>query len=719
MKFGKIILAIALVVLAGSAMASIVPDISNITNISMEKNSDAQNKALDLRDFTTDPAYSVSGLFYSIEGETNPRLADCFLDDDFFIACKAPLEDSIGENKITVKVTNPDGLSDTDSFSVYVNEQYAFTSSEVVLRADRSAVTLENSESINVQLTAENNTPRRECFETEAHLSTSDRHEIEATIYPEKFCLDKGQSTTFTLTITAKEGSFTDTYDVEARIVSDRATKTRTISATVTDDKGPIDVVRIGSYYVCSNPYTQQIRIRLENNSSKTQTISLSAENEILLPEFEFKETRLRAGESDEMGLTIHTNSTLALTEYTIPVFARSGNYYVERDIRIMLTDCDKDVFSISVLPQKADVKKGQAATFKVNVTNKTNRAQEIYLTSEGDLPNSLEIYSVNVGPNSTKLVKLTVNTRTTDAFGLHDIKISAWNSERTESKNVQVNILREHSISMAVQNNDFEARQCSASNSQTFEITLTNNGDFDETVKLKLKNSNESIQAVLSDTEIKVASKSSKKFYVFIAPSFSAELGNYTVSVGAKTSTDEITQELRFRVVEADEVQMNVIEVLSYPQEVNLFEGETKTLSFAIRNPTGADMHNVGVRIFGLSSGATVYPLAFSTLKAGETRAITREITALEASGNRTFDATFEVKADGYVTTKNFKIIIKKDGEQKAETGILAGFASLIGDNGIAVGAIVLIVLILVSVAIASEIRKKKPDEASNYTGT
>jgi len=719
MNITKIMAAIAIILLSGVAAASATPSIANIPNQVFEKNSDGMDRLLDLRNYTRDETYSASRMFYSIEDQTDPRLADCYIEDDYFISCSAPREDSIGANTITVKATNPQGLSATATFEVYVNEP--FKASEIVFTADRDTVTLENNDSINVQLTAENNTSKKQCFETVAGISTEDRHEIEAEIYPESFCLSAGQGTTFTLTITADNETRTGTYDIAAKIISENGTaKTKNILAKVTDSDEPINIERVSAYYLCKEPYTQEIKIRLENNSTRTQNIELSAEHELLLPTFEFANTTLRAGQDDEMAMMVNTNMTTEFGEYTIPIFIRSENYYVERDVTVRLVECEKNTFELAVTPSLATISKGKATQFKVTVKNLLNKAQDIRLSSDSDLPNELEKNEISVPANSIVLVKLTVETRETDKTGKHNIKVYAWNSEKSESQTVQVDIKKEHKIEMIVENNNFQARQCSANNSQTFAITLRNKGDFDETAKLKLTNVDESIQAVLSDKELSVKKGEEKKFYVFISPSFSAELGDYTVRLTAKAGNEEISEDLKFRVVEAEnDVQKNVIQVLTYPQQITIAEGESKTLTFTIKNPTGADMHNIAIRIYGISNGAAASPVAFQTLKAGETKTVNMPITALNGAGNKTFNATLEVKADGYVTTKNIALNISKNGEENSENGLLGGFAVLLGDRGIQTGAMVLIALILVSIIAIAVAKDDKAEEISNYTGT
>ncbi len=718
MKTGKIFLAIALMVFASLAAASANPDISNIPNIILEKNSGGGSQILDLRDYATGQPYSTRQLFYSIQSQTDPHLADCFIENDHFLTCNAVQKDTIGTNTIVVKVTNPIGLIGTGSFNVNVTEKAK--AEEIIFIAPRNSVVLEISQSINVELVAENNTDNRECFETKTVIDTDDRHEIEAKILPESFCLAGGERTNFTMTISTDGSTRNASYDIAAKLISDSKTITEHIRAKVTDNEDPVNIERIGDYYVCANPYEQQIKISLENNSGRTQNIHLGAENDILLPSFEFSNTTLRSNESEEMDLTINTNQTTSPGEQTIKVFATSKSYYVEREIKINLVECESDIFEISVNPEKADLSKGQSKEFKIKITNNSDNAQEIFLSSDGKLENTLSAYKVNVRANSTELVTLKIKASESASQGSYDIKVTAENSEKTASKTIKIEVGKKHSIELLVQNNDFEARQCSASRGQTFEVTLVNSGDYSENVKLSLGNVDESIQAVLTEKQFEIAKGGQKKFFVFIAPSYSATLGNYTVRLSARTSNVEVSENLRFRVVQAAaDVQRNVLQILSYPQEITLQAGEEKTLLFTIKNPTGSEMQNIVLRLYGADNAITAFPVSFATLGAGETKTISRTIAAFENAQNKTYNATLEVHADGYASAKNIAIIIAQSDQNESDNGVVSGLFVLFGNKGMQAIAIILIALLVIFALVAVAVRSGKSDEVSYYTGT
>jgi len=96
------------------------PPIINLpVEVEVNENSGFQNNLVDLFNFTSDDNDSDSELSFSLIGETNSGLINCFIDSDRFVDCNAPRANSTGSNFITIRVTDTQGLTDTDSFFCY------------------------------------------------------------------------------------------------------------------------------------------------------------------------------------------------------------------------------------------------------------------------------------------------------------------------------------------------------------------------------------------------------------------------------------------------------------------------------------------------------------------------------------------------------------------------------------------------------------------------
>ncbi len=699
------ILLSAFIFIASDAFALNYPELKGIPDKVILKNSDSINEFVDLSDYSFDENQNPSDLKYELVGQTNARLVDCYLENDFFVSCDSPKRDSTGENKITVKVTNEFGLTDTDDFRIIVAEK--IKAEGIVVEDDLTdCLDLETSDSMNITYTVQNNFNERKCFDIETYLDHDERDDIKA-VTTDGFCLNANEKTSFTVTVTSFDDARVDNYDLDVLIHYDNETIEENVCVNVIDYDEPIDVYRTSDYFICKEPYTQEISVRLENNSNSTQRIELSAAHDLLMPMFEYSTTILNRGEHDEMVLRFHTNGTTANTEYTIPVFARSEDYYVQRDITFRLVECETNEFDLSVTPNKIKMERGEEDEFRVTLRSYSDEDQYVRLSVESDIPAKLDEYYVLLPANGLYRIDLTVEARDTDTDGTHDVKINAWNNNETEDETVEVEIEGQHGIEIEVFNNDFEARICSATSSQIFEVVVKNTGDFDETVELSIDNDYDYIQTVLSEDEVDVKDGETKTIYVFVNPSYTAELGEHTIYITAETDDDEVTEELRFKIVESDEVEFNVIEVIGYPTNIEVQPGKDTKVSFTIRNPLNEDIENVNVAIYGVTGyGLEVMPLRIGDLKAGETLTFTRILSADKDAPEKIYNATLEIRGNGYITTKNMKIIVtntpSEEPKNEDKNGVLSGFLTLLTPDSMGFAGMFLIVLVAIIVILS-----------------
>tara|TARA_Y100000310_G_C20702595_1_gene831338 strand:- start:6943 stop:10434 length:3492 start_codon:yes stop_codon:yes gene_type:complete len=98
------------------------PVLSGIPNVDLDENDGAQDNLIDLYAYAFDNEDSESELTFDIIANSDSGLIYCDIDQDRYIDCDPPRFDSSGSNTITVEVTDTDGLSDTDSFIIIVND---------------------------------------------------------------------------------------------------------------------------------------------------------------------------------------------------------------------------------------------------------------------------------------------------------------------------------------------------------------------------------------------------------------------------------------------------------------------------------------------------------------------------------------------------------------------------------------------------------------------
>lgn len=696
----KIILG-AFILFISTAVLGAGETISGIMDVAVPMDSGPLAKAIDLRQYEVDAIYSAGQLFYAIESQSNIGLIDCFLQDNYFISCRAPEKGVSGTSIVTVSAANPQGVTGTDSFNVTVFEPANAAADSIAFSAQRTSITMETGSSVSVPLSIENNTNSPECFTARPVLTNADRHELEVTVAQNEVCVNANETTSFSATLSSGKDTRVASYPVKIEFVSASGRAEVNLNVTVTDRAEPISIERLSDYRVCREPYKQEIMVRLENKSGSTQAIRLSASNELLLPQPEFPETTLRAGEAGKMAIKINTNKTTAPGEYTIKVLAQSAGLFVERNIVFRLEECEENFFDLMVTPEQRPISGGEEKEFTVVLESVSDEDQYVTLGSESDLPNKLDSMQVFLPANGQKKVTLKVRARETDMGGIHEVKVYAWNSNETEEKKAKVEVRDEHRLGLFIENNQFDARPCSATTQQVFEVVLENRGDFDERVRLLLSSVDNSIQAQLSNAEITVRKGRQEKVYVFINPAFDAGLGNYTATLRARYSGREVTEQLRFRVIGAEtDARQGVLEIVSYPKEITIIQGEQKTVSMMVKNPTAGRMENIRARIFGTESGAAVFPTGTEGMAAGETTTLKRTITANENARPGTYSATLEVRADGFVTTAPIKVTVAKSGEEIKEgagNGILAGFTVFLSQNApIAIGIVLIILIVL-----------------------
>ena len=97
-----------------------VPAISGIPDVTLQKNSGYNSKAVDLWDYASDAEDSDSELSFSILSESNSSLVDCSISSDRYVDCD--VENSTGTSTVVVEVEDQDGAADTDTFIVNVVE---------------------------------------------------------------------------------------------------------------------------------------------------------------------------------------------------------------------------------------------------------------------------------------------------------------------------------------------------------------------------------------------------------------------------------------------------------------------------------------------------------------------------------------------------------------------------------------------------------------------
>ncbi|MEM4267904.1 MAG: hypothetical protein QXK37_03650 [Candidatus Woesearchaeota archaeon] len=102
-----------------SAPVTHAPVFDELPDLTIPMNSGANNRFIDLWEYTTDLDTPLEDMDYYIVGQSNPSLINCWIEDGHFVTCDAPAHNQHGTSFVTIEA-NDDENFDADSFLVTV-----------------------------------------------------------------------------------------------------------------------------------------------------------------------------------------------------------------------------------------------------------------------------------------------------------------------------------------------------------------------------------------------------------------------------------------------------------------------------------------------------------------------------------------------------------------------------------------------------------------------
>ncbi len=669
--------ALALIFFPAHAFAAEAPVLVAIPDITIQKNSAALVKFINLRQYASDAANSPDTLAYEIAGQSNPELIDCFLQDTYFISCKAPAKDGTGANEITVRAMNSFGLGDADTFSFNVRDSTTAAGQQpsTSFSLDMGTLALEAGQTTGVMVTVRNNTDAETCYTIAAVFGGEERRQFYAQPSQKSFCLDAGEETSVWVTITALRNALAGTHIIGFSLGSTDFSETKTLLVRVVNTSEQVAIERAGSYYICNEPFLQKLRLRVTNNTGSRKEITLSTQHELFLPRFEFPRISVNAGSLEEADMELHVNETTATGDYKVQVRANYDNTFVQREVAFRLVECAKNYFDLSVSPERRAIMRGESRNFTIRLVSLSDTDQIVELGADGNVSVQLERASVLLPANGSREVVMRASTATEQGFGLHDVKVYAWNQHEEEQETVKVEVGGEHSVALSVKANDLEVRQGSASSRQVFEVTVENKGAFTEDVRLAVDRPILGMNVEVSDPSIRLTKGEGRKVHVFVVPGPEAEKGKYSTTLRATYGGKEARLGLRFRVLEATERPgFGSLEMTSYPTELELVAGKEKLVQFVVTNPNTSAAENVKLRMTGLGDDVSFLPQGVGNIGAGKSATVTAKVFAQPDAVTATYFTKLEATADGRTVSKDITIKVRANnraGAEKAETGV------------------------------------------------
>ncbi|MFH1587164.1 MAG: hypothetical protein ABID38_04865 [Candidatus Diapherotrites archaeon] len=773
-------------------------------------------------------------------------------------------------------------------FAVLFAVLFATTvSAAISVSANYDTVNMEAADNIGVMLRIENLSSKdKACVELTPYPSDD---ELGAKIAGNEFCLNPNEYTEVTLSITSNGLIENGSYFVDVEADSNSIVIIKRINVNIEENTG-IEIDAPSREEICKTGYTKSIWVTVRNLTNSRQDITLAGESELFLPYFEPMEVRIDAHGEKKAELKININDTTETDFYTIPIFARTDEFYVERDVGIDLVECEVRPFEIIANTSCKDLNKSEDVKIYFTLHSLINEDQVIDLSLVSDLKVDLNHTSLILEANDYNSSHFVVTGRERDLNGEHKMTLYAASMKGYEEKEFCVEIEGSHGIEMFVNNNNLEQRACSATDKEIFDVLIRNKGDFDEEIFLSINNSYSTIGVDISDEEFILGAHSEKTVHVTVNPAYDAPLGPKTIYLNLKTGElkdykwlntdlnqevvvkaydfsedveedtikmelenvdydiddDELTfdddngeirlkptkkfrqgqiinaklefedeeenrfqlefdynittrdmefyrfgfwieefdrtidgdtiefivngktytpdspqlsfnstakkitftptapfelgeemefrvelestwgddyfyegkinagadffvtnrpdkilisQPLYFNIVEPEyERQEGGIEVLSYPQEIDLNAGSSKLLTFTIRNPTNTAMQNIRVKLWGLGSRVYFPESSLSSLEANETREINGRIEADETAPGKTYNLTLEITSDRYVVTRDVLLRVTPAGTV-AEEDEFSGIVGLAIGVGLGLAGLGLLILILLVV--------------------
>ncbi len=526
---------------------------------------------------------------------------------------------------------------------------------------------------------------------------------IETDLSADQICLNEGESTNATLsirTVNAPKGL----HSVTLLCQSGNGDANAVVSVYAAEEP-EIELVAYPND-VCSSR-EEQLNVLVRNNSDEFKQVQLQAENEMLLPFFKPSSLSLLPHQERYVKLVAAASPSLDEEEYTVSMYAITGDETVKETVELRVVDCDEEEtgFSLKVPSGCISVEKEKDRKVFFSVKNEKQDEQLLEFSVSDELPVALQTDSAWLEAGIERQFYFTVNIPADSAVKDYNLSISVSNNGHSIEKGVCIRPQKIHLTYVTVQGNDFGIAECG---SAVFKILLENGGDYSERFQLSLVNDNEdAADAVLSEKDVTVEKHGSKTVFVNVSALQEAELGDYEIELSVKTAAKTFEEELRFSIEgeeEPVEPELPGLEIASYPSAITMDENSEKSVFVSIRNNSEKTIEGILIKLISLPAGITATKESEISLEAGEEQQFELILnTAAGTAGEHSISVS--AKNADYSAAKTIRLIVEKKEEaaEQQQAPAFAGFASLLAAGGSALlGLAALIILVTVIVLIA-----------------
>ncbi|MFH1587880.1 MAG: hypothetical protein ABIA76_00900 [Candidatus Diapherotrites archaeon] len=537
---------------------------------------------------------------------------------------------------------------------------------------------------------------------------------LKAVLAETDICVAPNQARTFSLTVTAPKEIPSYPVIHTVKIFAMQESKVIAEKKVLVDIDGDKCFSLKQSYYKPVfelNGYSKEIPFTIKNLCEKTLRLELSADNEMFMPEFEENEMILNRSETRRTNLVIHINGTTPAGDYEAMVYGKSKDRKVQRYANFSLTEnFHKKQLKIEVLDEFTEMKRGEEKLIRFKATNLMNEKQKIFFMANLTLGYEFLQESHEFEANESQVFYLKVKAKEFNENKQYKGILYAYNRNGEQDEDdFFVEINAEHDVTAELLEGNAKALICAINEKAIAELLVSNYGDFNEKIEIKINNPDyKTIEVKAAENKFTLDEDESRKVFIAIAPGTEAELGEHEFTATVYASGKFIKKfTINYIVVEEEntELEQGVIQITGFPTEVSLAQGEEKEMVFTITNTSKEKIKGITAAMKGLGYGTTASEEKIS-LAAGETKTVKLNLKAEKNAKIISFNAVIEIKSDEFIDSKPVKVIVlsKKETKEEGNEGALeTAIAGLIGLGSSLGGGLMILILIIAIILIIS----------------
>lgn len=462
------------------------------------------------------------------------------------------------------------------------------------------------------------------------------------------------------------------------------------------------------------------LKLQLTNDSNVQKTAVLGTESELFLPTLDTQYITLDANKTKFFYLTLHANDSVKEGTYPVTIILQTPSKLTRKNISVQLIDCTKkqvpDIeFWASATCIQLSKDTNQVASLSFNIKNRSESQQTIDLSVESGLNALLSSSSATLAANETQSKTLTVSASGNTEPGLQPVKlVASRNNQRMAEYDINcVNVNPIHSTSMDA--SPLQGTEISIGATQSFEITISNNGDEIEDYTLSINSIPSGLNASFSQSTLSIPAKESRKVMLSISPGTQTTGGSKTIALKAQGKST-VTQSVSFTVLTSVTLS-GQIEFVSWPAELSINSGQDMTVLVKIKNAKNNELNDLIVKLLGAESFIEVsQPSKQMHITPSQERTISIPVKAKENLGQEEVSLTLQAKSQGITEEKTVKLLVNKPlstDQNESLSGIPSEFAST--PSGFvalgSMGSLGLLVVIIVIVLAFIYYSKQKPE--------